>query len=318
MPGHGQDPRLHRLPSYRRPASSLRVAQCPMPAEKRTKRIAVTAVAVIVLGALVLGATARRAVAAQGKPQRSSAALLSEHEIESLDSMSPQSQAELLLERSINHFRGANEQITARVDRWRGKIKKSARLDGLFVTAINSDDMRVRAAGLDVNIVVRNLDKSSETVDRLEPVARSGEQGARANALWDLGLLGNRGIQPERVASILLSSIHDENQNVRYWAVEGLAYLGTDETIATLLDIFHDDPSATIRERAACSLAQSGMLTESQRRTAVPRLLDFAGDFSLDPETRGWVFQALRDITGMTLPPDPGAWRHWYELAGVK
>jgi HEAT repeat protein len=232
--------------------------------------------------------------------------------------MSPQSQAELLLERSINHFRGANEQITARVDRWRGRIKKSARLDGLFVTAINSDDMRVRAAGLDVNMVVRNLDKSSETVDRLEPVARSGEQGPRANALWDLGLLGNRGVQPERVASILLSSLHDENQNVRYWAVEGLAYLGTDETIAPLLDVFHDDPSAAIRERAACSLAQSGMLTESQRRTAVPRLLDFAGDFSLDPETRGWVFQALRDITGMTLPPDPGAWRHWYDFAGAK
>jgi HEAT repeat protein len=120
------------------------------------------------------------------------------------------------------------------------------------------------------------------------------------------------------VASILLSSLHDENQNVRYWAVEGLAYLGTDETIAPLLDVFHNDPSATIRERAACSLAQSGMLTETQRRTAVPRLLDFAGDFSLDPETRGWVFQALRDITGMTLPADPGAWRHWHDFAGAK
>jgi HEAT repeat protein len=289
-----------------------------MPAEKRAEHFAVTAVAVIVLGTLVPGATAQAVVAGQGKPERSSAALLSEHELESLDSMSPQSQAELLLERSINHFRGANEQIAARVDGWRGKIKKSARLDGLFVTAINSDDMRVRAAGLDVNIVVRNLEKSSATVDRLESVARSGEQGPRANALWDLGLLGNRGIQPERVASILLSSIHDENQNVRYWAVEGLAYLGTDETIPTLLDIFHDDPSAAIRERAACSLAQSGMLSEKQRRTAVPRLLDFAGDFSLDPETRGWVFQALRDITGMTLPPDPGAWRHWWDFEGAK
>ena len=288
------------------------------PAEQRTKYIAARAVAAIVLGALVLGSAARQAVAGQGKPERASAALLSEHEIESLDSMSPQNQAELLLERSINHYQGANEQITARADRWRGGIRPSPRLDNLFVTAINSDDMRVRAAGLDVNIAARNLEKSSATVDRLEPVARSGEQSPRANALWDLGLLGNHGIQPERVASILLGSIHDANENVRHWAVEGLAFLGTDETIAPLLDVFHDDASAAIRERAACGLAQSGMLTERQRRTAVPRLLDFAGDFSLDPQTRGWVFQALRDITGMTLPPDPGAWRHWYDFAGVK
>ena len=64
--------------------------------------------------------------------------------------------------------------------------------------------------------------------------------------------------------------------NIRYWAVEGLAYLATDAAIAPLLDIFHDDPSPMIRERAACGLAQSGMFSAAQRRTAVPRLLDFA------------------------------------------
>jgi hypothetical protein len=47
------------------------------------------------------------------------------------------------------------------------------------------------------------------------------------------------------------------------------------------------------------------MLNEQQRRTAVPRLLDFAADHSLDRQTRGWVFQALRDITGQALPPMP-------------
>jgi hypothetical protein len=46
---------------------------------------------------------------------------------------------------------------------------------------------------------------------------------------------------------------------------------------------------------------------------AVPRLLDFSNDFSLDDQTRGWVFQALRDITGQNLPRDPSAWRSWYE-----
>ena len=135
-------------------------------------------------------------------------------------------------------------------------------------------------------------------MDALEPVARTGAQGPRANALWDLGLLGGRGIEPDRVLAILLDSIHDNNVNVRYWAVEGLAYLATDGTTDPLLEIFHGDPSPMIRERAACSLAQSGMLNREQRYGVVPRLIEFAGDGALDEQTRGWVFQALRDITG--------------------
>lgn len=249
----------------------------------------------------------------QGKPEPASANVLSEHHTETLDAMPPQAQAEFLLERSINHYAGANEQIVARVRKWRGQIKASGRLESLFRVAINSDDLRVRAAGIEVNIVSRGLDKNVETVDRLEPIARTGEQGPRANALWDLGLVGNRGVEPGRVAQILLASIHDENVNVRYWAVEGLAYLGTDATIEPLLDVFHDDRSALIRERAACSLAQSGMLNKEQRNQAIPRLLDYSNDFSLNDETRGWVFQALRDITGENLPRDPSAWRRWYE-----
>ena len=247
-----------------------------------------------------------------GKPEPASANLLSEHEIEILDRMSPQGQAELLLERSINHYRGANDQIEQRVGSWRGKINLDDRLNNLFVTGLNSDDLRVRAAAIEVDIAARNLEKSPATVDRLEQDARFGEQGPRANALWDIGLLGSRGIEPEHAAQIILSSIHDSNVNVRYWAVEALSYLGTDETISPLLDIFHDDSSPMIRERAACGLAQSGMLSERQRRTAVPRLLQFAEDPALDPETRQWVYQALRDITGQSLPHNPSAWTNWY------
>jgi HEAT repeats len=296
--------------------------QARIPAQSR--RVVSLAVASAILATMLIETgTARAAwdgisrfLSLRGKPEPASAGVLSEHEIEALDSMTPQDQAALLLERSINHFRGANEQIEGRVGRWRSKITLDARLNGLFTTALNSDDLRVRAAAIEVDLAARNLEKMAETIDRLEPDARSAEQGPRANALWDLGLLGNRGIEPERVREILLGSIQDSNVNVRYWAVEGLAYLGTDATIEPLLDTFHDDPSPTIRERAACSLAQSGMLSQAQRRTAVPRLLDFAEDPSLDGDTHRWVFQALRDITGQTLPHDPAAWRDWYRTAG--
>jgi hypothetical protein len=296
------------------------LAAAPTIAPPRSRRLTYVAGAGVVLATLFVATAPARAaweqislfLSLQGKPEPASANVLSEHEVEALDRMSPQAQAELLLERTLNHYRGANDQVAARVEIWRGHITLEQRLKGLFLTALNSDDLRVRAAAIEVDLAAMNVEKSTAVVDRLEPDARSGDQGPRANALWTLGLVGNRGVAPARIAQILVSSMHDSNVNVRYWAVEGLAYLGTDETIAPLLEVFHDDGSAMIRERAACGLAQSGMLSEKQRRTAVPRLLDFAEDFSLDPETRTWVFQALRDITGQTLPHDPGAWRHWY------
>ena len=292
----------------------------PLTPGRARRSITLAVVAGLLATCFVATGTARAALeqvaeflSLRGKPEPASANVLSEHETETLDSMAPQSQAELLLERSINHYAGANEQIESRVARWRGKIALNRRLNDLFVTSINSDDLRVRAAGIEVDLAARNLEKVTATIDRLEADARSGEQGPRANALWDLGLLGNRGVDPARIVTILLDSVRDPNDNIRYWAVEALAYLGTDATIAPLLEIFHDDPSPQIRERAACGLAQSGMLSAGQRRTAVPRLIEFAEELSLPGDTRTWVFQALRDITGQNLPHDAAAWRKWYE-----
>jgi len=278
------------------------------------------------LGAIAAGAGSLRAawepmarfIGLDQPPTPASANVLSEHEIDALDRMPPQQQAELLLERSINHYRGANEQIGARVTKWRGRITVDNRLRELFITAINSDDLTVRAAGIEVDIAGRNLIKDSSTVDRLEPLARWGEQGPRVNALWDLALVGNRGVEPDRVFDVIQSSIHDGNENIRYWAVEGLAYLATDAAIAPLLDSFHDDPSPTIRERAACGLAQSGMFSANQRLAAVPTLLNFAQDGAVQGDTREWVFQALRDITGQNLPHDGTRWRDWYAAYAKK
>ena len=261
-------------------------------------------IGLILVASEAIGLTEQRTAA--------SASVLSEHEIEALDGMTPQHQAELLLERSINHYRGANAQIARRVDAWRGHITLDQRLNQLFVTAINSDDLDVRIAGIEVNIAARNLTKDASTVDRVEPVARTAPQGPRVNAMWDLALIGNRGVERDRIFEILMASLHDENENIRYWAVEGLAYLAVDASIEPLLGMFHDDPSPTIRERAACGLAQSGMFSAEQRRTAIPRLLDFADDPALDVQTHSWVFQALRDITGQSLPHDALAWRDWY------
>jgi HEAT repeat protein len=252
------------------------------------------------------------APAATQRFQPTSAGVLSEHHLETLDSMEPQGQAEFLIERAINRYRGAIEQIGKRADGWRGRIELNERLNNLFVIALNSDELAVRAAAIELDLAGLNVEKSAAALGRLEPDARHGEQGPRANALWRIGLLGNRGVQPARAFEILMSGVRDENVNVRYWAVEGLAYLGTEDVVIPLLSVLHDDTSPMIRERAACSLAQSGMLSAALRHTAIPHLLDFTEDGALDDQTRAWVFQALRDITGQTLPRQASAWKDWY------
>ena len=174
----------------------------------------------------------------------------------------PQGQAELLLERSINHYKGRTSRSRRASRDGADKIALNRRLNDLFVTSINSDDLtrtrrRHRGGPRRARISRRRRRRSIGW----STTRGAGEQGPRANALWDLGLLGNRGVDPARIVTILLDSVRDPNENIRYWAVEALAYLGTDATIAPLLEIFHDDPSPQIRERAACGLAQSGMLS---------------------------------------------------------
>src|SRR5688572_28872613 len=182
----------------------------------RARFISVTAV-VMALGVAISGT-----LAGAQRTQPTSAGVLSEQHLETLDAMPPQSQAEFLIERAINRYQGANEQIRARADSWRGKIELNERLNSLFMIALNSDDLAVRASAIELNLAALNVPKSAATIDVLEADARHGAQGPRANALWRIGLVGNRGIQPERAFDILMSSIHDDNVNIRYWAVEGL------------------------------------------------------------------------------------------------
>jgi HEAT repeat protein len=253
-------------------------------------------------------------IALQGKPVVASPPLLSEHELQELAQMTPQQQAERLVERAINHYEGATERIAKDVDSWRGSIEMAGQLNTLLTSALNSNDLRVRAAAIEVDLAANNVEKTAESVDSRIRLLESGEtvRRDRVSALWLLGLLGNRGVEPERVFDTLLKYTRDPDASVRHWAVEGLAYLGTDATIEPLLEIFRTDPSADVRERAACGLAQSGMLQQSQRMKAVPALLNYLDDPQLDPTMHRWVIQALQDISGQRTGDDSAAWRRWY------
>jgi HEAT repeat protein len=175
----------------------------------------------------------------------------------------------------------------------------------------------VRAAAIEINLAVNNLSKTDETASEL---IESGEKQAsnRPWDAWELGMLASRGVQPDRVHEWLTTWAHDKDQQTRFWAVEGLAHIGTDDTIKDFLDVLRNDPSMDVRERAGCSLAKSGMLTREQRMKAVPGLLELTDDTSLNTITRTWVYQALREITAENLPNDPATWRNWYSSNGAK
>jgi len=241
---------------------------------------------------------------------------LSEHNIEWMQTQPPQVQAEFLLSAAINHDNGATNWINKLVEGWHGKLRRTQKWEDLQDTALYSNDLRVRAAAIEINLAVNNLAKTDETADRIMRSAESNP-GNRPWAAWELGMLANRGVEPERIHSLLVNYIHDPEQQTRFWAVEGLAHIGTDETIKDFLDVFRDDVSMEVRERAGCSLAKSGMLTREQRMKAVPGLIDLGDDSSLNETTHNWVYQALREITNEPLPNSSAAWRSWYAKFGT-
>ncbi len=289
--------------------------------------------AIVAGAALALLVSGGGAAALWGKtlgmfsPQRNSSVstMFSDPE---LDRQRPQQQAEILLERAVSRSGEATDQkgqveaqIEARIDTWRGKLQWDSQLGDLTTVALNSTDQSVRASAIEVQLAAYGLTKSQSSVDGLVRQADSRDHAQKTWALWTLGLLGNRGVETDRVVRVLTAHLRasgkDADEDVRRWAVEGLALVGSTSTIAPLLDTMRDDPSAIVRERAACSLAESGMLSRGQRLIAVPQLINYSDDPTLDSQTRAWAFQALVDITKQRLPNDSAAWRNWYQTSAA-
>jgi HEAT repeat protein len=246
-----------------------------------------------------------------GPPVVASSGKLSEHDLEVLNRMTPQQQAERLLEKAINHYGGAGEEMSKRLEKWQGAIQTSPELERLTNTAYFSNDLRVRAMALELWLVRDGIRKTPEAVEQL--VAEAGADDGRAYfRLSTLGILGNRGVEPRKALETLRAFLRDPSGERRSGAINGLGLLGTEETIAPLLEAMRWDASFDLRERAACNLADSGMLPPELRRKAVPHLIQFTEDATLDALTRKWSFQALREIAQQGLPDDAAAWRNWY------
>jgi HEAT repeats len=227
-----------------------------------------------------------------------------------LSGLSGQQQAELLMNATINRDARAALLVTERAQQWRGRLKLTPELTGTLQTALNDHDLKARAAALEVYLAVYNVAKTARSAAHLREVAQTDPK-SRGWALWMLGALGNRGIDRDAALNTLLAHIHDSDEQTRYWTIEGLAHLGSDATIAPLLEGFRNDPAKQVRERAACSLAESGMLTHEQRLRAAPALIAMTQDASADATTKEWAYQALGAITGKSFGKDSAAWKNW-------
>jgi hypothetical protein len=230
-----------------------------------------------------------------------------------LDNMQPQKQAEALLELAVAQDGAAVEQISSRLERWHGKLNWNPQIATLTTAALNSNDLRVRESGIEVELAAYGLEKNSSSVEYILRTAQAPDHARKVWALWALGLMANRGVEPERLIAALKMHLQDSDEDSRHWAVEGLALSAGDDAIPLLLTAMRDDPSRVVREEAACGLAQSGMFSREQRLSAVPQLLAYSDDPALDAQTHAWAFQALAEITGEHLPNDSAAWRKWYE-----
>jgi hypothetical protein len=228
-----------------------------------------------------------------------------------LERLPVQQRAERLLEAAMQGDQPSLDLLRQDADAWRGRLKSTERLFDLVLSALNSADLRVRTAAIDVDLAANNLSKTPQSIQRLLQEMRQDPAGI-GMCLWRLGALGNRGVEPKKVLRSLLLYVRSRNEHTRYWAVEGLGMLGSDSTIDPLLTVMAHDASPRVRELAASSLGHAGMLTREERLAAVPPLLNFADDDSLNISVRELVYATLRLITGAELGNDAGAWREWW------
>jgi len=234
-----------------------------------------------------------------------------EAELEEISHLAPQQQAERLLQLAMEQPDASLGMIRRNLSAWRGHLEETDQLFHLVLAALESDDSRVRIAAVEIDLAACHLIKAHESVTKLLHQVHSDSDG-RYMALWRLGAIGNRGVEPATALATLKRYTHDHNQLARFWAVEGLAMLATPESIDALLDILQHDPAPQIRERAATSLAKSGLLTGEQRLTAVPQLLNLLDDDSVDDPTKSLVCSTLETITGASYGKNAHAWRDWW------
>ena len=310
--------------------------QSPAPIEPRNNvpgwAIAVFFVVILAIGVLPIfriysrtqnfprpPVTARQAITQtprQAIPPKT--APLTENDVERIFSLPLQARAEELLERSIQHDDRARGLLEEHMADWKGLVRETPRMKQLLERSQYSRDLRVRYAYCDMMLAMDGWSKDSDAVQILIDRAHN-DPSSRAYDVWFLGMLGGRGVKTDLVRTTLLDYVHnDPDQNVRLWATEGMRFLGSDQALDDLFEIFTNDPSFDVRNRAGCNVSDCGNFMRKQRMRMFPKFLELVENPTTNAQMRSWSFLAMQEITDVSLPPDAKAWRQWYTKHGVE
>ncbi len=243
---------------------------------------------------------------------------LTDEDVQRIQQLPVQDQAEELLERAIQHDPRALDIFEQNIEspEWLGKIKLTERMKDLERRSEFSRDLRVRYANADLNLSMDGWQKNDEAAEKLIDRARNDAQ-YHAAAVYFMGMMAGRGVAYDRIYPVLLDyAKHDPDAQVRVWAVEGMRYLGTDEALDQLFDSFENDPSSQVRDRAGCNASDCGNFKRAQRMRMVPYFISLTQDPNTTAQTRSWSFLALHEITDENLPNDAKVWQDWYEQHG--
>ena len=224
-----------------------------------------------------------------------------------------QAEAEQLLQKVAARDAAAADRVLQISGNWTGKTHRTPKSEQSIGVALNVPDLHAREAALQAELALDGVTVDDAGLKAVEQAADN--PSSRVWALWMLGALGNRGVDPVHTVKAISVYLTDTQVDVRAAAVNGLSLVGTDETIPLLLDRFRNDPSPVVQERAACSLAESGMYSHSLRMTAAASLVSWLDDSLLTPAQHEWALHALRDISGQDLGRDAERWREWYSGA---
>ncbi len=243
---------------------------------------------------------------------------ITEADIARISALPAQDQAEELLERSIGHDSRALEILNSHYADYKGEVKQSPRMQQLLNRAQYSTDLRVRYAYSEMMLAMEGWGENTEAVNILLDRAKN-DPTSRAYDMWYLGMLGGRGVETKQVETALYEyARNDPDANVRQAAAEGLRFLGTDEALDDLFQIFTTDASFSVRDRAGCNISDCGDFMRKQRMELFPKLLALAEAPDTNAQMRNWSFLAMQEITDVRLPADAKAWRHWYDEHGAE
>jgi hypothetical protein len=262
--------------------------------------------------------TARRVTTTKSPVQSVSYSGLTDSDVQRLQRMPEQAQAEELLERAIRHDSRAREVFEQNIGIWLGHIKLTEHMKQLESRSRFSTDLRIRYANADLNLAMDGWAKNDNSVDLLIAKAEA-DPGYRQAAVYFMGMMAGRGVGYARIYPVLVDYARNHpDANVRQWAIEGMRYLGTDEALDVLFESFTHDPSDSVRDRAGCNISDCGNFMRKQRMRMTPKFIELAEDPRTTPMMRNWCFMALHEITDENLPGDGSAWRDWYRQHGAE